>query len=115
VRGSPGVLDTDTSLCVRLFAAWGRLSAETPRPELGGLTPAELDRIAPQADDLACRARFYTEVCSELERIAHAPQGARARRKQQREKIWNAMQRYNLVTRTRGGTPVPTVNSERIS
>jgi transposase InsO family protein len=110
-----GVLETDRSLCVRLFAAWRTLNEETPRPQLGGLTPAELDRIAEQAEDRACRARFYTHVCSELERIARAPESARALRKLQREVIWSALQEFGLVTRTRGGMPVPTVKAEGIS
>lgn len=110
-----GVLETDRSLCVRLFAAWRTLNEKTPRPQLGGLTPAELDRIAGQAEDRACRARFYTHVCSELERIARAPENARALRKLQREVIWNALQEFGLVTRTRGGMPVPTVKAEGIS
>lgn len=110
-----GLLDTDSSLCVRLFAAWRTLNEETPRPQLGGLTPAELDRIAEQAEDRACRARFYTHVCSELERIARAPENARALRKLQREVIWSALQEFGLVTRTRGGMPVPTVKAEGIS
>jgi len=116
VRSSePGVLETDRNLCVRLLAAWRTLNEYTPRHDLAGLTPAELDRIAEQAEDRACRARFYTHVCSELESIARAPESARALRKQQREVIWNALQLFGLVTRTRGGLPVPTVEAEGIS
>ena len=110
-----GVPAKRASLCARLFAAWALLDARTPRPALGGLTPLELDRIAPQADDHACRARFYAEVCGELQRIAGAPENARARRKLEREAIWCALERHGLVTRTRGGMPVPTVNAEGIS
>jgi len=114
-RSEVGVGETQASLCARLFAAWAQLDGCTPRLALGGLTPVELDRIAEQAEDRACRARFYTHVCSELERIARAPESARALRKLQREVIWNALQEFGLVTRTRGGLPVPTVKSEGIS
>lgn len=109
-----GVLETRTSLCARLLHSWRHLD-ETPRAGLLGLTPVELDRLAPRAEDLVCRARFYREVCEELRRVALEPIGARARRKLERETIWNALQRFGLVTRTRGGRLVPTVKAEGIS
>jgi transposase InsO family protein len=114
-RFNPGASATRTSVCVRLITAWKTLDERTPRSELEGMTPAELDRIAPRAEDHACRARFYREVCEELERITLAPGSARARRKQKREAIWRALERHGLVQRTRGGRPIPTVKPEGIS
>jgi len=111
----PGVLATRAGLCAHLLVAWEELDARTPRAGLLGLTPAELDRFAPRADDLVCRARFYSEVCEELRRVALAPQNARARRKAEREVVWSALQKYGLVTRTRGGCLVPTLKGEGIS
>jgi hypothetical protein len=111
----PGVLATRGGLCARLIRAWAELDLHTPRADLGGLTPAELDKIAPRAEDRACRARFYAEVCEELERIALEPIHARARRKREREAIWRGLERYGLVTRTRGGCLVPTPKAEGIS
>lgn len=111
----PGVLATRAGLLARLLASWENLDAHTPRATLHGLTPVELDRIAPRADDRVCRGRFYTEVCESLRRIALAPLNPRARRKAEREAIWGALQRYGLVTRTRGGCLVPTLKGEGIS
>ena len=102
-------------LILRLLHAWRRLDAETPRAEFGGLTPAELDSLAPRAEACACRGRFYTEVCEELQRIALSPEQPRARRKQEREAIWCALERHGLVTRTRGGRPIPTIKAEGVS
>jgi hypothetical protein len=99
----------------RILRAWKTLDASTPRERLDGLTPVELDRIAPRADDRTRRGRFYAEVCQALRRIALAPQHARARRKAEREAIWSALQRHGLVTRTRGGCLVPTAKAEGIS
>ena len=110
----PGVSSTRTSLCARLLAAWERLE-HAPRAQLDGLSPAELDRIAPGAEDHASRARFYTEVCEELRKIALAPNKPRARRKEEREAIWCALERHGLVTRTRGGRPIPTLKAEAVS
>lgn len=108
----PGVARTRTSLSVRLVRAWKQLDQETPRVGLGGQTPAEFDSQAPPAEDLIRRARFYEELCEELDRCALTPQSARARRKQRRETTWSALQRDGLVTRTRGGRPIPTVKAE---
>lgn len=111
----PGVLATRAGLCARLMRAWANLDLHTPRARLDGLTPAELDKIAPRAEDQACRARFYAEVREELERIALDPLDTRARRKREREAIWCGLERYGLVTRTRGGCLVPTAKAEGIS
>ena len=106
---------TRSGVCARILEAWERLDARTPRASLGGLTPVELDAIAPSAEDRVSRARFYTEVSETLRRIALAPQNARARRKAEREATWSALQQYGLVTRTRGGCLVPTAKAEGIS
>jgi len=111
----PGVPRTRADVAMRVLDAWVALDAHTPRASLGGMTPLEVDRIAPRAEDLANRARFYAEVCEERLRAALAPLDARARRKAEREAAWQALQRYGLVTRTRGGRPVPTVKAEGIS
>lgn len=110
----PDVLSTRARLCARLFSAWERLE-HAPRAALEGLSPAELDRIAPRAEDHASRARFYTEACEELRKIALAPNEPRARRKQEREAIWCALEKHGLVTRTRGGRPIPTLKAEGVS
>ena len=106
---------TRKDACARLVEAWERLDRDTPRDALHGLTPVELDSIAPRADDLASRAHFYAEVRLQLEHIALEPNCARARRKLVREAIWRALERHGLVTRTRGGCPIPTVKAEGIS
>jgi len=119
-RGGPARRSSRTEssrggVCLRLLAAWEALDANTPRVGLDGLTPIELDRIAPRADDRACRDRFYAEVSESRRRIALAPLNARARRKAEREAIWSALQQHGLVTRTRGGCPIPTLKGEEIS
>lgn len=103
------------SLIERLVHVWSTLDNATPRAGLLGMTTAELDRIAPRAEDHVRRARFYKDVCEELQRIALAPECARARRMHAREAIWAALERHGLVTRTRGGRPIPTVKGEGVS
>jgi hypothetical protein len=110
-----GVLSTRAELAARLAAAWHALDVHTPRASLENLTPRELDRIAPRAQDRVCRARFYREVCEEHERIARLPCNARERRKLVREATWCALERYGLVERTRGGLPVRAFKTEGIT
>ena len=111
----PGVLATGASCAAKLTLAWHALDVCTPRASLGNLTPCELDRIAPRAEDRACRAHFYTQVCQELECIARSGASKRDLRKQEREAIWCALERHGLVQRTRGGLPVRALKSEVIS
>lgn len=114
-HGNVSVLPARVALLTRIIQAWGCLDAHTPRADFAGLTPLEIDRIAPPAEDRACRARFYTEVCEELQEVALLPIGARARRKLARETIAAALARHGLADRTRGGRPIPTVKAEGVS
>lgn len=111
-HGNVNVLPARVSLLTRVIQAWACLDAHTPRQDFAGLTPLEIDRVAPAAEDRACRARFYAEVCEELNSVALMPIGKRARRKLAREAIAAALARHGLVTRTRGGRPIPTVKAE---
>ncbi len=95
--------------------AWRALDEWTPRRSLGRRTPCELDRLAPQAEDQACRGRFIQEVSWERERIARLPCTARQRRKRFREATWCPLERHGLVERTRGGLPVRALEPEGIT
>ena len=106
---------TTKSVCGRLFEAWASLDARTPRWELGGLTPAELDRIAPRAEDRVSRDRFYTDVRDGLRRIVLAQSDRRAQRKAEREAIWCALEKHGLIRRTGGGCRVPALKEEVVS
>jgi hypothetical protein len=61
------------------------------------------------------REAFYADVREQLRRVALAPLKGRARRKREREAIWNALQQYGLVQRTRDGCFLPTLKEEVIS
>jgi hypothetical protein len=96
---------------MHVHAGWRREQTEptrdaldhTPRLALGARTPAELDESAQRADHRICRARFYTDARAALSRVAALPLNARDRRRAEREAIWGALERYELVKRTRGG------------
>ncbi len=91
----------------RLMYDWAdaacTLNAHTPRPDLGGLTPDELDRIAPHAEALVSRARFHHDACAALARAAAEHPHGRARRMAERDAIYSTLEQHRLLTRTRGG------------
>ena len=111
----PGVSSKAKDLFVRLVDAWVRLDRYTPRADFLGLTPEELDKIAPRADAHVRRARFYEDVCSALENARALHAAPRARRMAEREAIWCALERASLVTRIRGGGTVPAFKAEGVS
>jgi len=86
-----------------------------PRPSRGGLTAAQLDRIRPRAEDLVQRARFYETACAAIEAAVQGIDDARARRRAEREAILCTLERFGLVTRTRGRGPATCSKAERLS
>ena len=74
-----------------------------PGASLGNLTPLQLDRSAPRADDLSCRARFYADIRATLERIALEDIKPRARRRAEREATLCMLEKHGLLDRTTGG------------
>lgn len=111
----PGASRTRSDVLVRLIEAWVGLDRDHARESLGGLTPDELDRIAPRADACVRRARFYEDVCAELRRVRATHVLDRERRRAEREAIWCALERNGLVTRTRGGGAVTAFKAEGVS
>jgi len=103
----PGVRATRMCKLARLLCSWNnaawRLDHLTPRADLAGLTPDEVDGIAPQAEDLVGRERFYNAVRAALTRVAQEQLKPRARRRAEREAIICKLQEHGLVNRTRGG------------
>lgn len=90
------------------------LNART-RPSRGGLTAGQLDRIRPRAEDLVQRARFYETACTAIEAAVQGIDDARARRRAEREAILCTLERFGLVTRTRGPWPATPSKAERLS
>jgi hypothetical protein len=86
-----------------------------PRPSRGGLTAAQLDGIRPRAEDLVQRARFYETACAAIEAAVQGIHNARARRRAEREAILCTLERFGLVTRTRGRGPATCSKAERLS
>ena len=90
------------------------LNART-RPSRGGLTAAQLDKILPRAEHQIQRARFYETACAAIEAAVQGIDDARARRRAEREAILCTLERFGLVTRTRGRRPATCSKAERLS
>jgi hypothetical protein len=72
--------------------------AHTLRPGLGELTPGELDRLAPHAEDRLSRARFYDDARAALTRAtAERPHGP-ARRVAERDAIYSTLEQHGLLS-----------------
>lgn len=91
----------------RLLELWRRGPRES--------STAALDRSDRSADDRDRRARFYMECRAAIEMAVEGLEGARERRRAEREAIWCTLEGHGVVTRTRGRrTPQPS-NSAIIS
>jgi hypothetical protein len=92
-----------------------RLLNARVRTSRGGLTAAQLDRILPHAEDHVHRARFYDTACAAIRSAVQGIDDARARRRAEREAILSTLERFGLVTRTRGRRPATCSKAERLS
>jgi hypothetical protein len=113
-RAEAGVPSTRAHLGCCVPRALAVLQAR-PRPSRGGLTAAQLDRIRPRAQDRIQRARFYETACAAIEAAVHGIENPRARRRAEREAILCTLERFGLVTRTRGRGPATCSKAERLS
>jgi len=73
------------------------------------------DMVRPRAEDLVQRARFYETACAAIEAAVQGIHDARARRRAEREAILCTLERFSLVTRTRGRGPATCSKAERLS
>jgi transposase InsO family protein len=99
----------------RLQNARRLLDEKMRRPKLGGRTAAELDRIGESADDRNRRAHFYGDCRRAIDEALQGLEGARARRRAEREAIWCTLEAHGMVTRTQGGRPLLPSNPAGVS
>lgn len=85
------------------------------RASRGYRTAAALDAISPRGDHLVDRDAFYEAACSAVSRALEGLESSRVRRRAEREAIFATMQCFGLITRTRGGVPIPAREPESVS
>ena len=80
-----------------------------------GLTPEDGWCTMPSADASVDRAAFVRAVEANIENATKDLEKKRAVRKAEREAIYQTMEQFGLVTRTRGGRPITPSCSERVT
>jgi len=85
------------------------------RASRGYRTAAAVDAALPPWYRAVRRDAFYEAACSAAARAVHGCETARARQIAQREAILATAARFGTVTRTRGGVPLPIVETETIT
>jgi transposase InsO family protein len=92
-----------------------RLNHGRLRGSRGYKTAAQLDRETPSAESWSCRESFHQAACSAIEHAVRDARGARARRRATREAIYRTLERFGMVTRTRGGVLISPPASAGVS
>ena len=77
----------------------------------GWKTPKECLLGLPAAGGVISRAVFYKTACQAIARAVEGLEAARERRRPEREAILATLQSFGLITRTRGGVPIPAPNA----
>lgn len=98
----------------RMGRAWMYLDHIHARPMLGFRTAAECYQDPTARDTMPDRDLFYRSACDALDVASRAPDN-RARRRARREAIYATLERFELITRTRGGVPFSAVMCEGIT
>ncbi|HZC76166.1 MAG TPA: DDE-type integrase/transposase/recombinase [Ktedonobacterales bacterium] len=112
--GEGVVLEDAHDAARRLAGAWHHLDHRHARPALHQRSAAQCYQNPLARYRMPDRKLFYRSARHALQAASHAPD-ARARRRAQREAIYATLERFGLVSRTRGGVPFRAVMCERIS
>lgn len=99
---------------LRLGKSAVKLNHDRLRGSKGYLPSDALADRMPSWYDFVTRERFYDETCNAMEEAVQGKKGSLAR-KAQREAIFSRLEKYGLITRTRGGKPQKVCERERIN
>jgi hypothetical protein len=92
-----------------------RVLNQRVRTSRGGFTAEQLDSLLACAEDLVSRDRFYEAACAAQRDAVLDIENPRARRRAEREATLCTLERFHLVTRTRGPRPATCSKAERLS
>lgn len=102
--GKGVVLSGADEAAQRLARAWHHLDHRHARPALGGRTAADAYQDVAARATIPDRDLFFWTTRHALD-VASQPPTAHQRRRAQREAIYASLERFGLVSRTRGGEP----------
>jgi len=113
--GRGAVLASREEAALRLGDARHWLDHKLPRASLGGRTAAQADSLLPRWYALVDRETFHAAARSAIAAAVLGCRTARARRTAEREAIYQTLERFKLIRRTRGGAPLHAEKREGIS
>ena len=85
------------------------------RQSIGWKTAKDYDHAMPSWYARVSRDRFYEAAQQAIETAVHGLSNARERRRAEREAILATLEDFELITRTRGGRPLPRSKPARVS
>ncbi|HEX6241506.1 MAG TPA: hypothetical protein VFZ61_11450 [Polyangiales bacterium] len=98
-----------------ILVALDQIDGATPRTSRGERTAREAYEELPVADALVDRAAFVREAHCAISQAVQGCRSARERRLAERKALLATLERYGLVTQTRGRMPQPDGKPERLS
>jgi transposase InsO family protein len=96
----------------KLAVSWYILDHGRPRASKGYRTAEELEVQLPSWRERVTRVAFYEQACGSMEKAVKGGGTARQKRQDQREAVYETLERYQLISRTRGGKPFKLVQQK---
>ena len=88
------------------------LDYHRPRGSKGYRTAAELRKYLPSWHEKVQREVFYEQACKGIEKAVKGGGTAREKRQAERQAVYETLEKFQLITRTRGGKPLKLVPPE---
>jgi len=89
----------------RLAFSWKILNEKRPRASKGYRTSEVLESQLPSWCEKATRETFYAKACKNIENAVKGGGTKRAKRQAARQAVYETLEQFHLITRTRGGKP----------
>jgi len=89
----------------KLASSWEILDHRRPRGSKGYRTATELRKELPTWHKKVERVTFYAQACEAREKAVKGGETAREKRQAERQAVYETLEKFQLITRTRGGKP----------
>jgi transposase InsO family protein len=90
----------------KLASSWEILDYQRPRGSKGYRTAAELEARLPTWREKVEREAFFEQACEAKEKAVKGGGTAREKRQAERQAVYETLEKFQLITRTRGGKPL---------
>ena len=93
----------------KLASSWEILDRRRLRGSKGYRTAEELEAQLPSWDEKVEREVFYAQACEAKEKAVKGGGTTREKRQAERQAVYETLEQFKLITRTRGGKPLKLV------